>query len=155
MTGGRVFRASKYLSEDNEDFFLTYGDAVADIDLNELYRLHKSENKEITVTAVHPSGRFGEMRIDGNNVIGFHEKPQTEKGLINGGFMVLKKSFVERYLYDDSSFVLEQKPMNTATRDNQMSAYVHDGFWQCMDTQREHLLLNNLWEAKEAPWKIW
>ena len=157
QTGARVHRGAKYLKDSDDDFFLTYGDAVSNVNIRELYERHKRVDKEITVTSVHPAGRFGEMRLDDNhNVIGFHEKPQTEKGLINGGFMVVKKSFLNKYLSDsDSSVVFEQEPMNSATKENQMAAFIHEGFWQCMDTQREYHLLNELWKSGEAPWKIW
>jgi glucose-1-phosphate cytidylyltransferase len=155
MTGGRVYRGSRYLNNDDESFFLTYGDAVADVDIEKLLLLHDNENKDITVTAVHPAGRFGEMRLQDRDVIGFHEKPQTEKGLINGGFMVLKKSFINKYMTDNPQIIFEQDPMGSAVKDKQMVAYTHNGFWQCMDTQREHQILNDYWNEKRAPWKIW
>ena len=155
QTGGRVYRGAKYLNDNDEDFFLTYGDAVADLDIGDLYESHKKVDKAITVTSVHPAGRFGEMRLNGEDVIGFHEKPQTEKGLINGGFMVVKKSFLNKYLYDDPMAPFEGNPMSRAIKDGQMSAFVHEGFWQCMDTQREHTLLNDMWNSGKATWKVW
>jgi len=155
MTGGRVFKASKYLKESDKNFFLTYGDAVADIDIFKLYKFHCVNNKNITITAIRPGGRFGVVKLDGSSVDGFHEKPKSEGDLINGGFMVLKHSFVNEYLEEDDSLVFEQKPMQSAANDNQMSGYVHDGFWQCMDIQREYEYLNELWNNGEAPWKIW
>ena len=155
QTGGRLYLASKYLEDKDEDFFFTYGDAVADIDIKKLYDYHKQENKDITVSAVHPAGRFGVMRVKDNNVEGFHEKPQTEKGLINGGFMVLKKTFIKKYMCADQMLVFEVNPMKIAVSEKQMSAYLHKGFWQCMDTQREHQLLNNLWDEGNALWKVW
>lgn len=153
MTGGRVARAAKYLKPDDQDFFLTYGDAVADIDFSALLAFHRQANKALTVSAVHPAGRFGEMGIDtAGNVTGFHEKPQTEQGFINGGFMVAERSMVDRYLTPDSGLVFEQAPMQQIQKAGEMAAYQHEGFWQCMDTAREHGLLNELWDSGKAPW---
>ncbi len=152
MTGCRVARAAKYLRESDEDFFLTYGDGVANVDIASVYDFHKAQSKEITVTAVHPAGRFGEMKLTGSEVVGFHEKPQTEEGFINGGYMAVKSSFVKKYLRDDASLIFEQQPMMAACRAGDMAAYKHLGFWQCMDTAREHDLLNDLWDRREAPW---
>lgn len=156
MTGCRVFRAGKYLKEGDRNFFLTYGDAVADIDIGQLYQTHLKEDKKITITAVHPCGRFGELSICGGQVQKFHEKPQTESGFINGGFMVMRKDFISSYLCDDAKLVLELDPMRNAVRDGEMSAFEHCGFWQCMDTAREHGLLNELWSGGRAEWtKYW
>ena len=157
MTGGRVARASKYLRDNDENFFLTYGDGVANVNMDELFRLHKKESKLLTVTAVHPASRFGEMVLDGASVKSFHEKPQTDAGLINGGYMVLKKGFVNKYLEGcDASTIFEQKPMQSSMNDGEMTAYVHEGYWQCMDTAREYELLNQLWDNRAAPWtKDW
>ncbi len=152
MTGARVIRAAKYLRPDDTDFFLTYGDGLSDVDVTRLYRHHLGHDRAITVTAVHPSGRFGEMKVSAGAVTGFHEKPQTEEGLINGGYMVLRRRFIDQYLRNDADLVLEQAPMRGAASDGQMSAFVHQGFWQCMDTQREHQLLTQLWERGQAPW---
>ncbi len=152
MTGGRVARAAKYLADGENDFFLTYGDAVADIDMGALLAAHRQTAKSLTVTAVHPSGRFGEITFAGETVVGFHEKPQTESGLINGGFMVVEREFVDRYLTADEGVVLEQAPMRRAVADGRMNAFVHEGFWQCMDTQREYKALNDLWQGGDAPW---
>jgi glucose-1-phosphate cytidylyltransferase len=118
---------------------------------------HRSLRREITVTAVHPAGRFGEMKIGTNGIVeGFHEKPQTEAGYINGGFMVVQRSFVERYLTEEAGLILEQEPMRKASRDGQMASYEHSGFWQCMDTAREHEMLNELWYRGQAPWaEVW
>ena len=153
MTGGRVGRASKYV--DTEDFLLTYGDGLSDVDLNALLKHHKDSGKLITVTAVHPSGRFGEMALADDIVTGFNEKPQTRADYINGGFMVVSMEFVRRYLSDDADLVLERKPMRDAARDGQMTAFRHDGFWQCMDTARERDALERLWNSGRPPWKVW
>jgi glucose-1-phosphate cytidylyltransferase len=152
MTGGRVARATKYLRPTDQDFFLTYGDGLSDIDISALLSLHRQQRRAITISAVHPVGRFGELTIQGNTVTGFVEKPPMESGLINGGFMVLKKQFAARYLDTDASLVLEKSPMMLAAKNQDMAAYVHRGFWQCMDTLREHQLLNELWESGHAPW---
>ena len=153
MTGGRIARAAKYLKPDDKDFFLTYGDAVSDIDIAALLDRHRKGDKALTVSAVHPAGRFGEMSIahDGS-VAGFFEKPQTEQGFINGGFMVAKREIIDRYLTRDSDLVFEQEPMQAIQQDGEMLAYQHNGFWQCMDTPREYQLLNELWDNGQRPW---
>ncbi|MBN1457807.1 MAG: glucose-1-phosphate cytidylyltransferase [Sedimentisphaerales bacterium] len=152
MTGGRVAIAAKYLQENDTDFFLTYGDGVANVNITALLEYHYKHKPAITVTAVHPSGRFGEIKLNKGLVTGFHEKPQTEEGLINGGFMVINKTFLEKYLNTDPDLLLEQEPMRRAMKDGQMAAYLHKGFWQCMDTAREYQLLSNLWKKDKAPW---
>lgn len=156
MTGDRVFRAAKYLPEDQEDFFLTYGDGVADVDLEKLYRHHCQSGKLLTISAVHPEPRFGEMLLDGDDVRGFEEKPPMAEGYINGGFMVMNKKFISRYLADDPAHFLERAPMERCAADGEMQAYRHEGYWQCMDNQREYHLLNDLWNNGNAPWtKYW
>jgi glucose-1-phosphate cytidylyltransferase len=156
LTGGRVGLAAKYLQVEDTNFFLTYGDGLANVDIDALLVHHRRQQRAITVTAVNPIGRFGEIKLEKGQVIGFHEKPQTEEGLINGGYMVLNKMFVERYLSTDPNLILEQEPMCRAMEENQMAAYVHRGFWQCMDTAREYELLNELWDSKQAPWtEMW
>lgn len=152
MTGGRIAKAVKYLRPSDEHFFLTYGDAVAAIDIQNLYDFHLAGKKDLTVTAVHPTGRFGEMKLSGNDVTRFHEKPQTEEGFINGGFMVLRKAFCQQHLPPGSNLAFEEQPMAEACKTGQMQAFRHDGFWQCMDTAREHNMLNELWENGSAPW---
>lgn len=151
-TGGRVARAARYLRPTDRDFFLTYGDGVADIDVRELLAAHKREGRAVTMTAVRPSSRFGEMKTRRGRVVGFHEKPQTDRGLINGGFMVMKRSFVSDYLTTDEGLALEEAPLRSAVANGQVSAFVHEGFWQCMDTPREHALLSQLWDSGKAPW---
>lgn len=153
MTGGRVAQAAKHLKESDKTFFLTYGDAVSDIDIAALLACHRRNKKMITVTAVHPEGRFGEICLENGCVSGFEEKPARVEGYINGGFMTLEKQFVSRYLAGGDDLVLEQAPMRQAMEDNQMGSYAHEGFWQCMDTQREYQLLNDLWRSGTAPWK--
>lgn len=153
MTGGRIARAASYLHADDREFFLTYGDAVADLDVAALLAHHRSAGKVLTITAVHPHGRFGEVDVDSvGNVTGFKEKPATEPGLINGGFMVAERTLAERYLTTSESLVFEQGPIGAIMNDGLMTAYRHRGFWQCMDTAREHALLNDLWDKGDAPW---
>jgi len=154
-TGTRVARIAAYL-EDDPDFMLTYGDGLADIDLRRLVAFHRSHGKLVTVTGVHPSGRFGEMDVDEDHrVRTFAEKPQVSTGRINGGFMVLRREFIDQYLSDDPSLVLERAPLRRCAQDGEMVSYNHDGYWQPMDTQREYGLLNDLWESGQAPWKVW
>ena len=156
QTGARVARAVKYLKDSDKYCFMTYGDAVADINIDELYKSHIENNKQITVTAVHPAGRFGELELDDNRILGFDEKPQTSSGYINGGFMVLSREFADNYLSEDDALSFEGKPLRKALQDEQMQAFKHEGFWQCMDTVREHQLLNGMWDQGNAPWtKNW
>lgn len=152
MTGGRVGIAAKYLKPTDKEFFLTYGDGVSDIDITASLRHHRAQRPALTVSAVHPAGRFGEMQLRQGRVTGFHEKPQTEAGLINGGFMVVDRGFIPAYLSGAADEILEQAPMRKAAHEGQMSAFIHEGFWQCMDTPREHQLLNQLWQSGKAPW---
>ena len=153
MTGARVRRISKYL-EGEDDFFLTYGDGVGDVDLKALLAFHRSHGKLLTVTGVRPPGRFGELEHDGAQVTGFNEKPQTASGRISAGFFVCKRGFLD-YLEDREDLVLEQEPLRAAVRDGQMMMYPHDGFWHPMDTARDHLYLNGLVEQGAAPWIKW
>lgn len=152
MTGGRVAMAQRHLQAGDGEFFLTYGDGVADIDVARLLAFHHAQGKAATVCAVHPAGRFGEIDIEEDTAVSFHEKRQTTSGWINGGFMVLTRRFVEKYLSGDPLEVLEEGPMRRASQDGEIAAYRHDGFWQCMDTPREHQLLNDLWATGSAPW---
>ena len=154
MTGGRVKRIEKYLS-DNQPFFLTYGDAVADINIEELYETHLSSNNLITVSGVHPEGRFGEIEFSNGDVVSFNEKPQVSSGFVNGGFMLVEKDFITKYLQNDDDLIFEEEPMCQAVKDNNMGVYCHSGFWQCMDTPREYKVLQKLWSDNIAPWKIW
>ncbi len=154
-TGGRIFQAAKYLLPEDEEFFMTYGDAVADVNIDALLDHHHQNAKLMTVTAVHPGGRFGEMAIANGTVSNFYEKPPVE-GYINGGFMVIKREFVDKFISGDKDHFLEQKPIMDAVKAKQVAAYIHDGYWQCMDTPREHKKLNEKWESGQAPWiKYW
>jgi glucose-1-phosphate cytidylyltransferase len=155
MTGARVARIKKYLDND-EDFMLTYGDGLVDIDIEALVQFHKSHGKMVTVTGVHPAGRFGEMELSGNNLVkSFAEKPQVSEGRINGGFLVVKRKFIARYLTEQPDLILEQSPLSQCAKDGELVSYNHDGFWQPMDTYREYQILNKLWMEGKAPWKVW
>ena len=149
MTGGRVKRMKEYIGKD-EPFLLTYGDGLSNVNINELLKFHKSHNKMVTVTAVRPSARFGEMKIDKNNVTVFKEKPQTNSGWINGGFFVCNPEFLDFIDGDDT--ILERDPLERLVALNQLAAYKHDGFWQCMDNKRDYDLLNKMYEDNNIPW---
>jgi len=154
MTAYRIRQVEKYLGND-EHFLLTYGDGVGDICLPALIDHHTRSGKVCTVTAVHPPGRFGEIGIDSDTTIhGFNEKPQAEGGYINGGYMVCRRDIFQ-YLPDDPEMMLEQQPMKRLTEERKLGAFLHEGFWQPMDTFQEFTLLNKMWEAGNAPWKVW
>ncbi len=152
MTGGRLKRLKDYL-KDEEMFCFTYGDGLSDINISNLIELHKKENRLSTVTAVQPAGRFGTLGIHGASVTQCQEKLKGDGGWINGGFFVLSPKVLD-YIEDDRS-IWEQDPMQNLARENQMSCYFHEGFWQPMDTLREKHLLEELWQKKQAPWKMW
>lgn len=141
MTGGRLLRLKPYLQND-EFFFMTYGDGLSNIDIGALLRFHKKHKKHATVTAVRPPARFGNMNIDDNQVLSFEEKPQIGEGWINGGFFVLNKQIFD-YIDNDLS-VFEKDPLENLAKDNQLMAYKHEGFWQCMDTVRDRDYLRKL-----------
>ena len=151
-TGGRVQKAARYLAPEDKEFFLTYGDGVANINIAELYRTHSQADKLLTISAVHPEGRFGELALDGNVVQSFSEKPLRRSGYINGGFMVVDRRVVGRYLDNQPDCFFEAEPMAQIAADGEMQAYCHDGFWQCMDNPREYTMLNELWNSGNAPW---
>ena len=155
MTGARVAKIKKYLGHD-ENFMLTYGDGLADINIKALLEFHKSHGKMVTVTGVHPAGRFGELELsEDGRVRNFAEKPQTSEGRINGGFFVMHREFIDRYLSEDPDLVLEKIPLSRCAKDGEMVSYKHNGYWQPMDTFREYQILNNLWAEGNAPWKVW
>ncbi len=151
QTGGRLKRVARYL--DGERFMVTYGDGLADVRIKDLIAFHESHGKLATVTAVHPSSRFGELLIENEMVEVFKEKPQTHMGWINGGFLVFEPSVLELIKGDDDS--LEQGLLNRLTTIKELAVYRHEGFWQCMDTYREMELLNHLWRSGQAPWGFW
>lgn len=151
MTGGRIKQISEHIGD--EPFMLTYGDGVADIDVNKLLQSHENSGKIVTVTAVNPPARFGEILFDENGIISdFAEKYQTNDGWINGGFFVIDPEAI-KYI-DDNQTVWEREPMEFLADEHKISAYKHTGFWQCMDTIRDVQLLNRLWET-DPKWKVW
>jgi len=151
MTGGRLKRVRKYLS--NDDFCFTYGDGVSDVNITESIRFHKEQQTLATLTAVQPAGRFGALKMDSRRVCGFQEKPHGDGGWINGGFFVLSPKVID--LIEGDNTVWEREPMERLARDGQLSAYVHRGFWQPMDTLRDKSHLEELWQSGKAPWKAW
>ena len=149
-SGGRVRRLAPFLEADT--FMLTFGDAVSDVDLSQLLDFHRSHGRLATVTAVHPPPRFGELRLDGEQVVEFSEKPM-DAGWINGGFMVLEPGVLE---YIDGDHVpLAPEPMQRLAKDGELIAYRHEGFWQSMDSMRDKVLLDELWESPSPPWRVW
>lgn len=152
LTGARVKKVARYI--DGDRFMLTYGDGVCDVDLTKLLAFHAAHGKIGTVTGVHPSARFGELELAEDRVTGFSEKPQVVDSYINGGFFVFERRFLD-YLTVDDACQLERGPLERLVADDQLRAYVHDGFWQCMDTVRDMKLLNDLWSRGRAPWATW
>ena len=151
MTGGRLKRVKEYVG--NESFMMTYGDGVGDININKLIEFHKSNGKKATLTAVLPSGKFGALEIEGNNINSFYEKPKGDGNWVNGGFFVLEP-YVFELLKDDTT-VWEQYPLEKLASAGELVAYKHDGFWKPMDTLRDKIILNDMWESGKAPWKVW
>ena len=153
MTGGRVRRIASYIGND-EDFFMTYGDGVTDLNISKLYAYHKSHGKIATLTSVQPGGRFGAVNIDDQNTVrNFHEKPKGDEGWVNGGFFVFNRRVFD-YIAGDHS-ILEDKPMINLANDGELKAYKYRGFWQPMDTLRDKTYLEELWKSKKAPCKLW
>ena len=151
MTGGRVRRVRHIVGDD--DFLLTYGDGVSDVPIDRLLQFHSLHSASMTLTAVRPPSRFGEVEVDSSGMAtSFNEKPQASAGLISGGYFVCRPSVFE-YLNDDDSLVLEAEPMRRMASERQLAAYVHEGFWQCMDTYRDWEFLNDLDRKNEAPWR--
>ena len=152
MTGGRVKRIQKYIG--NEPFMLTYGDGVSDVNIEELMKFHKSHGKLATMTAINVGQRFGVLDIDDNNKIkSFREKNDIDGSMINAGFMVLEPKVFD-FIAGDST-VFEKEPLEAVANMGELMAYKHEGFWQCMDTQRDKQQLEKLWESGQAPWKKW
>jgi glucose-1-phosphate cytidylyltransferase len=150
MTGARVKRIQKYVGGD--DFMMTYGDGLSDIDLDALIAFHRSHGRTLTVTGVRPPGRFGEMECQSTGLLReFNEKPQTSGGLISGGFFVCSPNLFN-YLDDRENLVFEGEPMRALVADGEAMVYRHDGFWQCMDTYRDYRLLEDLWRTGQCPW---
>jgi glucose-1-phosphate cytidylyltransferase len=151
LTGGRIKRLAPYLG--NETFMLTWGDGVADVDLDKLLAFHRSHGKLATLTAVRPPARFGKLNLEGDQVVKFEEKPQLGEGWINGAFFVLEPAVFDYIAGDMTQW--EYEPLERLSAEGQLMAYKHTSFWQCMDTLRDKRLLESLWESGEAPWKTW
>jgi len=151
MTGGRLRRVKSYIGD--ETFCLTYGDGVSDVNISALIKKHRAGNKLATVTAIRPPGRFGTLIVNGDNVDGFSEKPIDGDGWINGGFFVLEPSAID-YVGDDS-MPWEQEPLSRLSADGQLQAYQHHGFWKCMDTLRDRVDLEAMWQSGTVKWKVW
>ena len=149
MTGGRVKRMQDFIGD--EPFLLTNGDGLADIDIEALVKFHKSHGKMVSISAVRPSARFGELDINNNVVTSFKEKPQVTQGWINGGYFVIEPEFFD--LIEGDSTILEKEPLEKVAQMGELMSYQHDGFWKCMDTKRDRDLLEDLWETGMAPWK--
>jgi glucose-1-phosphate cytidylyltransferase len=152
MTGGRIKRAASIIKD--EPFLLTYGDGVADINVGDLVKYHKSHGKMITMTSIQPEGRFGAIEItDDNTVTSFREKPKGDGAWINGGYFVCQPQ-VLNYIANDS-IIFEKEPLEHLAAEGQLVTYKHDGFWKCMDTLRDKLQLNDMWESDKAKWRVW
>jgi glucose-1-phosphate cytidylyltransferase len=151
QTGGRIKRLQPYVN--NETFMLTWGDGVCNINLQDLLAFHRSHGKLATLTAVRPPARYGHLQLEGNVVEEFSEKPQTGEGWINGAFFVLEPAIFDYIDGDDTQW--EKEPLENLAKDKQLMAYKHTSFWQCMDTLREKYILQNFWDSRKAPWKIW
>lgn len=152
LKGARLKKVEKYITGDT--FMMTYGDGVADVNINELLAFHKSHGKMATVTGINPASRFGELKIDGDRVEAFSEKPQGGDGLINGGFFVFSRKILG-YLSTDDLCDLEIGPLEQIAKEGQLKVYKHRGFWACMDTLRDMEYLNKIWNNGKAKWKIW
>ena len=152
MTGGRLRRVSDYVK--NEDAFcFTYGDGISDIDISKLIKFHKDHGKEATLTAAYSPGRFGALDIHDKKILKFTEKPKGDGALINGGFFVLSPNVLDRITGDDC--VWEEEPLKGLAVDENLMAYTHEGFWQPLDTLRDMIYLQGLWDKGDAPWKTW
>jgi len=151
-TGGRLHRLAPRIRPDGT-FMMTYGDGVSDINLKSLLEFHRKHGRLATVTAVRPPARYGTMRFDGDQVVEFQEKPQTGEGWINGGFYIFEPGVLD-YIPEDYT-ILERAPLERLAQDGQLMAYRHEGFWQCMDTVRDKVRLETLWESGSPPWRLW
>ena len=152
MTGGRLKRVSQYL-KDEKAFCFTYGDGVSDVNISELVEFHKKHNKLATLTATFPPGRFGALNINNGQINSFHEKPRGDGAKINGGFFVLSPEVIK--LIDNDSTTWEQEPLEKLAKNGDLMAFEHNGFWQPMDTLRDKIKLNEMWDRGDAPWKVW
>jgi glucose-1-phosphate cytidylyltransferase len=151
-TGSRLLQARRYV--DTESFMFTYGDGIGAVAIDQLHEFHREQGRIGTVTGVHPTSRYGELRTENDAVLEFDEKPTRAEGLVSGGFFVLQREFFD-YLTDEPSLLFEAAPMQRLARDGQLSVYQHTDFWMGMDTVREYTALNDMWQRDAAPWKVW
>jgi len=151
MTGGRLKRIQKHI---DDTFCVTYGDGLSDININNLISFHKEKKSLVTLTAIHPPERFGVLSLSGDYVSEFHEKHRGESSWINGGFFVSEPEIFD-YLQDGDMTILERAPLETLSKEGKLTAFKHNGFWFPMDTLRDKRYLENLWNTKKAPWKVW
>ena len=151
MTGGRLKRVRSFIG--NDDFCFTYGDGISDVDISASIKFHHSQGTLATLTAVQPPGRFGALAMEHNKVLSFLEKPQGDGGWVNGGFFVLSPKAIDEI--DGDQTIWEREPMERLANNGQLSAYLHTGFWQPMDTLRDKNHLEELWQSGKAPWKVW
>ena len=151
-TGGRLKRVADHLDAD-EDFCFTYGDGLSDVDIAQLIDFHRKQGRLATVTAVQPPGRFGALDLDGERVLSFEEKPQGDGSWINGGYFVLSPKVLD--VIDGDAVTWEKEPLQQLARTGELSAYKHPGFWQPMDTMRDKVSLESLWDSGNPPWKVW
>jgi glucose-1-phosphate cytidylyltransferase len=152
MTGERIKRAQEFIGE--ETFMLTYGDGISDLNIKDLVKFHNSHNSVMTITSAQPEGRFGSLELDGSKVLNFEEKPKGDGGWINAGFFVCDSKVFD-YIELGKNTIFEKEPLINLTKDNQVCAFRHEGFWKPMDTLRDKLSLQKLWETNNAPWKVW
>jgi glucose-1-phosphate cytidylyltransferase len=151
LTGGRLGRVRPYLEDDS--FCFTYGDGVSDVDIGQLIAFHHTQKRQATLTAVQPPGRFGSLALEQGQVMAFEEKPRGDGAWINGGFFVLEPAVFD--LIEGDECIWEKRPLQTLAQTGQLSAFHHRGFWQPLDTLRDKVLLDGLWQSGEAPWKVW
>lgn len=151
-TGNRIWKIQNHIHSDT--FMVTYGDGVGDVDVAALLAFHREQGRIGTVTGVHPTSRYGEMRVEQGQAVEFNEKPTRPAGLVSGGFFVFQKEFFH-YLDDDPDLFFEYEPLQKLARDGELSVFPHEGFWMGMDTYREYVELNQLWQSGKAPWKVW
>jgi glucose-1-phosphate cytidylyltransferase len=152
-TGARLKRIKQYI--DTPQFMMTYGDGVSDVAIDQLVKNHEEAGRVGTVTAVHPTSKFGEMNVDGDQVVEFNEKPTQVTGWVSGGYFVFEKSFLDDYIDDREDNFLEEGPLGELARDKQLSVNRHEGFWAAMDTFKDYETLNKIWAKGDAPWKLW
>ncbi|MDR0617355.1 MAG: glucose-1-phosphate cytidylyltransferase [Endomicrobium sp.] len=153
MTGSRIKKAQEYIG--NESFMLTYGDGIADVDINALVKSHKNSEKIATMTTVQMSGRFGAVIIKNNTVTSFNEKPLGGESWINGGFFVCENKVFDYISANVDNVIFERGPLENLAKEGQLNVYKHNGFWQAMDSLREKNLLTSMWHSNKAPWKVW